>query len=467
MNFSRALVESESLATKSKIRVLPLDYFQRTSHDETSEPHKKVQTDEDENDNDEDKALDRMVIQSTNDAAQDLLKCSTSSVFTERLLPLQTTIQPGDLVVIMEAFDKLDFVYAETDAVFTNRNGHFHHNDFIGKPFGCKIRSKSHRGYGFIYLLRPTPELWARSLNHRTQIVHELDQAQIIFQLYLKPNMIVVESGTGSGAMSHAILRTIAPQGHLHTFEFNHMRSETARKEFAKNGVSHLVTVYHKDICTEGFGDLLPHSVDAVFLDLPEPWLALEHAARVIKSNGRIATYSPCMEQTQRTVQALTEIGFHSMRTMEYRLQEHYVDQVEYESPPTEKRPRLVTHDIQQYHSAQEENGRDGDRDDGVDVTTTESIESGKSKKNEPAAARLSASEELNDKESPMLDNQTENAPKASAQQPSIDTTDEKKKRTITVARPFVSMRGHTAFLTFATAPVVAAGTATTSTTAT
>lgn len=465
MNFSRDLVESESLATKSKIRVLPLDYFQRTSHDETSIPHQKVQTD-DENDNDDDKALDRMVIQSTNDAALDLLKCSTSSVFTERLLPLQTTIQPGDLVVIMEAFDRLDFVYAETDAVFTNRNGHFHHNDFIGKPFGCKIRSKSHRGYGFIYLLRPTPELWARSLNHRTQIVHELDQAQIIFQLYLKPNMTVVESGTGSGAMSHAILRTIAPQGHLHTFEFNHMRSETARREFAKNGVSHLVTVYHKDVCTEGFQDLLPHSVDAVFLDLPEPWLALEHAARVLKSSGRIATYSPCVEQTQRTVQALTENGFHSMRTMEFRLQEHYVDQVEYESPPTEKRPRLVTHDIQQYHSTQEENDGDGDEHDGVHVNTA-SAESGKSKNSEQAATSLGASEESNDEESSIPDCQADKAPKVSAQQPSIDTTHRKKKRTITVARPFVSMRGHTAFLTFATAPVAAAATAMTSSAAT
>jgi len=128
------------------------------------------------------------------------------ALYPERMRPLQhETIQSGDLVVIMESFDKLDFVYAKRGDVFNNKNGQFHHDDFIDKlGYGSKIRSRNHRGYGFCYLLKPTPELWARSLNHRTQIVHELDQSQIVFQLHLKPNMVVVESGTGSGAMSHS-----------------------------------------------------------------------------------------------------------------------------------------------------------------------------------------------------------------------------------------------------------------------
>jgi tRNA A58 N-methylase Trm61 len=38
--------------------------------------------------------------------------------------------------------------------------------------------------------------------------------------------------GTGSASLSHALIRTIYPTGHLHTFEFHQQRSETARKEF-------------------------------------------------------------------------------------------------------------------------------------------------------------------------------------------------------------------------------------------
>ncbi|EED94345.1 hypothetical protein THAPSDRAFT_261852, partial [Thalassiosira pseudonana CCMP1335] len=235
-------------------------------------------------------------------------------------------IQPTDLVVIFESFNDINFVYATPNDIFSNRNGHFHHNDFIGKPYGCKIRSRNNDGLGFLYLLRPTPELWARSLPHRTQIVHELDAAMIVHHLNVSPNMIVCESGTGSGAMSHVFLRSLAPMGKLHTYEFNKVRVEKARDEFVGHGLGHLVEVHHRDVCGKKAllklnGQSVAH---AIFLDLPEPWLAVPHAAHTIKPNGRICSYSPCMEQTQRTCTALRQHGFHSIQTVEARLKEYF-----------------------------------------------------------------------------------------------------------------------------------------------
>jgi len=408
MDFARPHVVEESVASKSKIRSLP--------------PLSST----DASDNGNKQSLDAMLIESANRAAADLLlgpvenpdpQQVDTALYPERSTPRQDTIRPGDLVVIMESFDNLDFLYAKKGDSFTNRNGIFHHDDFLGKPFGSKIRSRNNRGYGFCYLLKPTPELWARSLNHRTQIVHELDQAEIIFQLHLRPNMTVVESGTGSGAMSHAIIRTIAPHGRLHTYEFNGMRAETARKEFHKNGVDHLVTVHHIDVCGKDDGDkggfdLPGQSADAIFLDLPEPWLAVPHASFCLKPNARIATYSPCVEQTQRTVQELQKNGFHSIKTMEYRLQEHYVDEVEYEPPPKEKRPRL---DPRSRSFCQEGNNED-EEDTGAEAD------------NEKTEGSETEPEPI------------EKAPASN------------KRKKMVVARPFVMMRGHTAFLTFATA---------------
>jgi hypothetical protein len=59
--------------------------------------------------------------------------------------------------------------------------------------------------------------------------------------------------GTGSASLSHALIRTIYPTGHLHTFEFHLQRSEAARKEFVEHGLSEYATVYHRDVCNDGF----------------------------------------------------------------------------------------------------------------------------------------------------------------------------------------------------------------------
>ena len=312
MDFARPHKHHESVATRSKIRHIS-----------------QVSTGGGE------QTLDEMLVSAANRVASDLFGESghdptkvNASFYTDREVPQSETIQPNDLVVIFESFDNLSFCYAKPGEIFSNRNGHFHHHDFIGKPYGCKVRSRDNQGYGYMYLLKPTPELWARSLNHRTQIVHELDASMIVYYLNLRPNMVVCESGTGSGALSHCILRTIAPHGRLHTFEFNQVRAEAARKEFQKNRVDHLVTVHHKDVCGKkeesvGGFDQPQASVDAITLDLPEPWHAVPHAAYCLKPNARIASYSPCVEQSQRTILAMQQAGFHSIKTMEFRLREH------------------------------------------------------------------------------------------------------------------------------------------------
>jgi tRNA A58 N-methylase Trm61 len=288
-----------------------------------------------------------------------------------------------------------------------------------------------------------------------------------------------VESGTGSGAMSHAILRTIAPSGHLHTYEFNQQRAETARLEFQQHGLlQNLVTVHHADVCGKkpvvttttsattssneensgaatisttsattsavknnggGFG-LPGQSVDAVFLDLPEPWLAVPHAAFVLKTGaGRIASYSPCMEQTQRTIQAMQCAGFHSIKTMEFRLQEHYVDEVEYESPPRNKRPRMDPHPQQPLFQQQQQQSTvaaAAEKDSKVDGDNRKenSLENGDQAMKETEVE--------------------ENKSVAAAASTSNDANEgaRKHKTTMLVARPYTMMRGHTAFLTFATA---------------
>ena len=133
-------------------------------------------------------------------------------------------IEEGDTVII---YVNIHSMYAlEVKPTKENKNGEITQNIFqtsfgalkvqnlIGQRFGCKIRMS--RGYA--YALYPTPDLWTRTLPHRTQILYATDISLIILQLELKPGSIVVESGTGSGSLAHSLVRTVAPTGHLHTF---------------------------------------------------------------------------------------------------------------------------------------------------------------------------------------------------------------------------------------------------------
>lgn len=82
----------------------------------------------------------------------------------------------------------------------------------------------------------------------------------------------VLESGTGSGSLTHALARAVAPEGKVHTFEFHAERANEAAAEFKAHKLSGLVSIQQRDIELLGFPEDLHGTADAVFLDLPGPW---------------------------------------------------------------------------------------------------------------------------------------------------------------------------------------------------
>ncbi|CAM9262407.1 unnamed protein product [Ectocarpus sp. 13 AM-2016] len=245
-------------------------------------------------------------------------------------------IRNGDMVVFFEGREPIGFDRMKAKTIWQCRHGAFHHDEIIGKPFGSRVFSRTTKGY--VYALSPTPELWSHVVPNRTQIVQDFDQSIVIFRLDLKPGNTVVESGTGSGVMSTAIMRTIAPSGFLHSFEFNEFRATRAQEEFEENALGGLVKAVHRDVCAArgeggGFGEELDGKVDAVFLDLPEPWLAVAHAKMTLKPGKKLCSYSPCIEQVMKTCEALRSQGFHSVSTIEFRLRNINYAEVQLDVP--------------------------------------------------------------------------------------------------------------------------------------
>ena len=108
-------------------------------------------------------------------------------------------IEEGDLAILYVSFNIQTPI--EIKKMTTNKNGdeieYVHQTTYgavkvkelIGRKFGSKV--KLSRGY--CYILHPTPELWTKTLPHRTQILYATDIAMIVQQLELKPGSKVVK----------------------------------------------------------------------------------------------------------------------------------------------------------------------------------------------------------------------------------------------------------------------------------
>jgi tRNA (adenine57-N1/adenine58-N1)-methyltransferase catalytic subunit len=249
------------------------------------------------------------------------------------LLPVAGAAAPvaraGDMIIVQERYDAVSHLVLSATGVLHNRYGRFFHADVIGRPLGLRWDSvdvssggggggggaRSRASRGFIYALAPTPALWSMAMFHRTQVVYPHDSAIISLFLDLRPGSVVVESGTGAGSASVAFARTVAPHGRVLSFEFHRERAEAARAEFETLGLGDVIRVHAgHDVLATGFTGVADGSADAVFLDLPAPYGVIAEVARVLRPDGALCSFSPCIEQVQRTCEAVRAGPFHSLR---------------------------------------------------------------------------------------------------------------------------------------------------------
>ncbi|GBE60634.1 tRNA methyltransferase complex GCD14 subunit [Babesia ovata] len=183
----------------------------------------------------------------------------------------------------------------------------------IGRQYGQKFFWDSVADRWSV-LLQPTGELITRTVTHRTQILYRADISLAVMLLDLYPGKRVVECGTGSGSLSYTLATTVAPTGHVFTFDFHNQRRQFAEEFFRNCKLTEYISAYDRDAYAPGAflveGAVWESSIDSLFFDLPSPWDALDNAKAVLKNFGKLVTFSPTVEQSQRISKAMSESGF-------------------------------------------------------------------------------------------------------------------------------------------------------------
>jgi tRNA (adenine57-N1/adenine58-N1)-methyltransferase len=122
-----------------------------------------------------------------------------------------------------------------------------------------------------------------------------------------------VEAGTGSGSLTAMLANTVRPTGHIYSYELREEFISTAKKNLERANVSDWVEIKNMDV-TKGIEE---RNVDVIVLDLATPWLVIPFARDALKGSGVLSSYSPTIEQTQKTVKALEENAFGDIQTFE------------------------------------------------------------------------------------------------------------------------------------------------------
>lgn len=285
---------------------------------------------------------------------------------------------------ILRSYDDENQGYKE-GKVITTRFGSFPHSTLIDQPWGSQIAaskvdtgSRGRKGQvkrkadeldasatttgaeedqslkkpvaagsGFLHLMYPTPESWTLSLPHRTQVVYTPDYSYILHRLRARAGGTIIEAGAGSGSFTHAAVRAVfngypadepaskkRRLGKVCSFEFHEQRAGRIREEISQHGLEGLVEVTHRDVYEDGFllGDPKTGSspkANAIFLDLPAPWLALKHLVRNPasgvespldpSSTVHLCTFSPCLEQAERTIRTMRQLSWLNISMVEIR----------------------------------------------------------------------------------------------------------------------------------------------------
>jgi tRNA (adenine57-N1/adenine58-N1)-methyltransferase len=208
--------------------------------------------------------------------------------------------QDGEQVLLIDQRGKRHLIFLRKSETFHSDRGWILHDAFIGQPEGSWVRSSM----GLRYLaLRPTLAEFVLEMPRGAQVIYPKDLAMILFWADVYPGCRVLEAGTGSGALTLALLRVVGPEGRVITYE---QRDEFARRALAnihmRAGEVTNLTVRLGPV-EDGLGDEEP--VDRVVLDLPEPWRLSEAIARVLRPGGILLSYVPTIIQSHQTTEAL------------------------------------------------------------------------------------------------------------------------------------------------------------------
>jgi tRNA (adenine57-N1/adenine58-N1)-methyltransferase catalytic subunit len=179
------------------------------------------------------------------------------------------------------------------------RDGSVDSDALIGEYDGCRATNSANESF---LVLRPTYADLVLHLPRQAQVIYPKDVGSILVWGDIFAGARVVEAGVGPGALTIALLRAVGPKGFVTSYDRREDHIEMARRNVTRFfGEAPTWTVKLGDV----YGSIEETGIDRIVLDLPEPWRALDAAARSLLAGGVLVGYVPTVLQVKTLVDHL------------------------------------------------------------------------------------------------------------------------------------------------------------------
>lgn len=208
----------------------------------------------------------------------------------------------GESILMIDDKGKRFLVKLTEGQRFEYHRGTIDHTNLIGLPEGSVVTSS---GGGTLTILRPRLADFILKMPRGAQVVYPKDIGPILMWADIGPGMTVLEAGTGSGALTIALLRAVGPEGRVVSVERRDDHAKTAVKSITRwfGELPGNLELRSGDV-EDHVADVQP---DRLVLDLPEPWHAAAIASDTMPSGGLLCAYIPTIPQVQSLVEILRE----------------------------------------------------------------------------------------------------------------------------------------------------------------
>ncbi len=224
-------------------------------------------------------------------------------------------IKENDLIFLVFDDRRRWLVQVKPGKEFHTHKGIIKFDDIIGKPFGSCVFSRPHESQGFKFLVfEPLPSDYILHMSRKTQIIYPEDAGLILIYSGIGPGSTVVEAGCGSGALTCILGHFVKTTGRIYSYDIREKSLKIARENITRANLNDVVSIEYGDILND---ELQHKNVDAVVLDMPSPWEAVEKVKFYLKLSGILVSFSPTIEQVKKTTFSMRNNNFFDINTYE------------------------------------------------------------------------------------------------------------------------------------------------------